>query len=180
MKILFILRRVVICGLNQKPDFARVGFRLGIAMILSVAVIGVNAQKSQRDSPNSALPAQSHPERDAATDPQAGEEVTVQVEDEVALAAMASIYSTTSVFIVITLGLFGLRVSSKFRSRQAVVPASESARAEDSHDADWVQEKEIVEAFEADSEPHSETRKSKTVIIEEPGFAFEPATKSDQ
>ena len=137
MKNLFILRQFVICRLSQKPNFARVGFRLGTVMILPLAVFGVtphlvsqaqalqhladssHAQQSQRDSPTSALPAQSPPQRDATTDLQAGEEVTVQEEDEVALAALASIYSSTSVFIVIALGFFGLRVSHKLRSHQA-------------------------------------------------------------
>ncbi len=156
MKNLFILRQFVIRRLNRKPRFARIGFRLGTAMILSLAVVCVNAQQSQRDSPSSTLPAQSRAQRDATTDPQAGEEVTVQEEDEVALAALASIYSSTSVFIVIALGLFGLRVSHKLRSQQAV--------AQD------------------DSEPHFETRESETANVEDPGFAFafEPASESDQ
>jgi hypothetical protein len=143
-------------------------------MILSLAVICVtphlisqaqaqqhladspHAQQSRDDSPSSALPAQSHPQRDTTTDPQAGEEVTVQAEDEVALAALASIYSGTSVFIVIALGLFGLRVSHKLRSHQAVA--------------------------QADSEPHFETRESETANIEDSGlaFAFEPASESNQ
>lgn len=143
-------------------------------MILSLAVIGAtphlvsqaqeqqhladssHAQQSKRDSLSSALPAQSHPQRAGTTDPQAGEEVTVQAEDEVALAALASIYSSTSVFIVIALGLFGLRVSDKLRSHQAVA--------------------------QANSEPHFETRESETANIEDPGFAFsfERASKSDQ
>jgi hypothetical protein len=115
-----------------------------------------HAQQSRRDSPSSALPAQSHPQREATTDPQAGEEVTVQAEDEVALAALASIYSSASVFIVIALGFFGLRVSHKLRSHQAVA--------------------------QADSETHFETRESATANIEDPGcvFAFERASKSDQ
>jgi hypothetical protein len=172
MKNFFILRQLVICRLSQEPRLARVGFRLGTAMILSLAVICVtphlisqaqaqqhpddstHAQQSRRDSPSSALPAQSHSQRDAATDPQAGEEVTVQAEDEVALAALASIYSGTSVFIVIALGLFGLRVSSKLRSHQAVA--------------------------QADSEPHFETRESETANTEDPGFAFQPAAESNQ
>ena len=172
MKNLFILRQSVLCRLNQEPRLARVGFRLGTAMILSLAVICVtphltsqaqaqqhladstHAQQSRRDSPSSALPAQSHPQRDATGDPQAGEEVTVQAEDEVALAAMASIYSSASVFIFIALGLFGLRVSHKLRSHQAVA--------------------------QADSEPHFETRESETANIEDPGFAFQPASESDQ
>ena len=163
------------CGLNREPSFAWVGFRLGTAMILPLARYyrgsspgfagrknsstlrdSTHAQQSRRDSPSSALPAQSHPQREATTDPQAGEEVTVQAEDEVALAALASIYSSASVFIVIALGFFGLRVSHKLRSHQAVA--------------------------QADSETHFETRESATANIEDPGcvFAFERASKSDQ
>ena len=105
-------------------------------MILSLVVIGgTYAQQSRRDSPSSALPAQSRPERDAA----AGEEVTLQGEDEVALAALASVYSTASVFIVIALGLFVLRVSRKLRSHRVPVQVSESVRAENSDDAHWAE-----------------------------------------
>lgn len=136
MKNLVILKQLVICSLNQRPSFARVGFRFGTAMILSLAIIGgTYAQQSRRDSSSSAFPAQSRPERDAA----AGEEVTLQGEDEVALAALASVYSTASVFIVIALGLFVLRVSRKLRSHQAVVQVSESVRAENSDDAHWAE-----------------------------------------
>jgi len=136
MKNLLILRQLVICSLNQKPTFARVGFRFGTAMIMLLAVIGgTYAQQSRRDSPSSAPPAQSRPERDAT----AGEEVSVQGEDEVALSALASVYSTTSVFIVIALGLFVLRVSRKLRSHQADVQVSETVRAENSDEAHWAE-----------------------------------------
>src|SRR6185369_13793810 len=62
--------------------------------------------------PTTALPAQSLPERDPSAAPV--EDVPVQVEDE---GAMASIFSATSVFVVIVLGLFGLLVTRKLRSR---------------------------------------------------------------
>jgi len=105
-------------------------------MILSLAIIGgTYAQQSRHDSSSSALPAQSRTERDAA----AGEEVTLQGEDEVALEALASVYSTASVFIVIALGLFVLRVSRKLRSHQAVVQVSESVPAENSDDEHWAE-----------------------------------------
>jgi len=90
--------------------------------------------------PSSALPAQSLPERDAATAPPTGDEVTVQVEDD---GALASIFSATSVFIVITLGLFGLLVSRKLRSRQALAQAAENGPAADSEDADWVENQTV-------------------------------------
>jgi hypothetical protein len=172
MKNLFIiLRQFVICRLSKEPHLVRVGFRLGTGMILSLAVIcvtpqlisqaqeqqhhadSIHAQQSQRDSPSSALPTQSPPQRDAGTEPAAGEEVPVLVEDE---NILASIFASTSVFIVIALGLFGLRVSHKLRSHQAV--------AQD------------------DSEPQFETRESETANIEGPGFAFafEPVSESDQ
>ena len=89
--------------------------------------------------PSSAIPAQSLPERDAATAPPAGEDVTIQVEDE---GALASIFSATSVFIVITLGLFGLLVSRKLRSRQTVAKAEESGSAAES-DAEWVENQTV-------------------------------------
>ena len=83
--------------------------------------------------PTSALPAQAVPERDGSANPPAAEEVSVQVEDE---GALASIFSATSVFVVIALGLFGLLVSRKLRSRQALAPTSENAFSEDT---DWVE-----------------------------------------
>ena len=120
---------------NQKPRFARVGFKFGAAMILLLAFIGgTYAQQSPRDSSSSAPAAQSRPQGDN----DAGMEVTVQGEDEVALAALASVYSTTSVFIVIALGMFGLRVSRNLRSRQAAAQLSGSPGAKDSDDADCV------------------------------------------
>ncbi len=90
--------------------------------------------------PASALRAQSLPERDASTAPPAGEEVSVQIEDE---GALASIFSATSVFIVITLGLFGLLVSRKLRSRQAVAQVSGSAHSDDSENAEWVEKQTL-------------------------------------
>ena len=103
--------------------------------------------------PSSALPAQSLPERDAATVPPAGEEVTIQVEDE---GALASIFSATSVFIVITLGLFGLRVSHKLGSRQAVAQTSERARAEDPDDADSIENQTAEGRIRAQQEAPTE------------------------
>jgi len=82
--------------------------------------------------PASALPEQTLPARDASVSPQAGEEVNVQPEDE---GAFASIFSATSVFVVIALGLFGLLVSRKLRSRQALVHTADSASSEH---AEWV------------------------------------------
>lgn len=102
--------------------------------------------------PSSALPAQSLPERDAASAPPAGEDVTIQVEDE---GALASIFSATSVFIVITLGLFGLLVSRKLRSRQAVAQAAESGSAADS-DAEWVESQTVEGRIRAQQEAPTE------------------------
>jgi hypothetical protein len=152
MKNLFILRQLVICSLNQKPSFARVGFRLGTAMILSLAVIAVTPHLVSH-AQESALPAQSLSQRDAATDPQAGEEVPVLVEDETMLA---SIFASTSVLIVIGLGLFGLLVSRKLRSRQALAKASENARSEDPADADWVENQTAEGRIRAQQEAPTE------------------------
>ena len=82
--------------------------------------------------PASALPEQTLPARDASVSPQAGEQVTVQAEDE---GAFASIFSATSVFVVVALGLFGLLVSRKLRSRQALVHTADSGFSEH---AEWV------------------------------------------
>ena len=82
--------------------------------------------------PASALPEQTLPARDASVSPQAGEEVSVQAEDE---GAFASIFSATSVFVVVALGLFGLLVSRKLRSRQALVRTADGTSSEH---ADWV------------------------------------------
>ncbi len=102
----------------------------------STAPSGEIAQNSSNWNPaigpTSVPPQQSLPQRDASVTPPAAEEVTVQAEDE---GALASIFSATSVFVVIALGLFGLLVSRKLRSRQALAKA---AGDESSDDADWV------------------------------------------
>lgn len=61
------------------------------------------------------------------------EAVNIQVEDE---GLVASIFSGTSVFVVLALGLFGLLVTRKMRSRQAL--ANESAPM--SEEAEWVED----------------------------------------
>jgi len=118
---------------------------------------GETAQTTSNWNPNlgpsSALPAQSLPERDAASGPPAGEEVTVQVEDE---GALASIFSATSVFIVITLGLFGLLVSRKLRSRQARAQAAGNGATPDSEDAEWVENQTVDGRIRAQPEAPSE------------------------
>jgi hypothetical protein len=78
--------------------------------------------------PTSDLPAKTLQQPEVAASPQ---EIKVEVEDE---GALASIFSATSVFVIITLGLFGLLVSRKLRSRQ-LVHSSDAALSED---AEWV------------------------------------------
>jgi hypothetical protein len=78
--------------------------------------------------PTSDLPAKTLQQPEVAASPQ---EIKVEVEDE---GALASIFSATSVFVIITLGLFGLLVSRKLRSRQ-LVHTSDAALSED---AEWV------------------------------------------
>lgn len=82
--------------------------------------------------PTTALPAQTLTQRDPSAGPQAAQEVGVRPEDE---GALASIFSATSVLVVIALGLFGLLVSRKLRSRQALAQASKSELSEQ---AEWV------------------------------------------
>jgi HEAT repeat protein len=67
------------------------------------------------------------PETDAS-------QVEVQPEDE---GLVASIFSGTSVFVVIALGLFGLLVTRKLRSRHALAAATEP---EFSEEAEWVED----------------------------------------
>lgn len=83
--------------------------------------------------PTSALPASTLGQPEAAS-PQAAGEVKVEVEEE---GALASIFSATSVFLVIALGLFGLLVSRKLRSRQAL---AQKSSAELSEDSEWVED----------------------------------------
>jgi HEAT repeat protein len=84
--------------------------------------------------PTSALQAGTLPQQGAVANPQSSEEVKVAVEDE---GALASIFSATSVFVVIALGLFGLLVSRKLRSRQALAKKSENAWSDE---AEWVED----------------------------------------
>jgi HEAT repeat protein len=87
--------------------------------------------------PTTELPPQSLPERDPSAP--ATEDVQVQVEDE---GALASIFSATSVFIVIALGLFGLLVTRKLRSRQALAIMKDNEIVADA-DAEWVEEQTV-------------------------------------
>lgn len=59
--------------------------------------------------------------------------VNIEIEDE---GLLASIFSATSVFVVLTLGLFGLLVSRKLRSRQQLVREEEPM----SEEAEWVED----------------------------------------
>jgi len=74
--------------------------------------------------PMSDLPPELFPKQTAAVTP----EVEVQAEDE---GLVASIFSGTSVFLVVALGLFGLIVSRKLRSQQALVHTAETSLPED-------------------------------------------------
>ena len=94
-------------------------------------------QLESTDGPATALPAQSLPGRDPA--PPSADNVPVQVEDE---GALASIFSATSVFIVVALGLFGLLVSRKLRSRQALALMKKNEVVADA-DAEWVEEQTV-------------------------------------
>lgn len=75
--------------------------------------------------PMSDLPPEPFPKQTAAVTPDfAASEIEVQGEDE---GLGASIFSGTSVFIVMVLGLFGLIVSRKLRSRQPIVHTAETS-----------------------------------------------------
>lgn len=102
--------------------------------------------------PTAALPAQTLPQPEAAAaSPGPGEsQVGVQVEDE---GLFASIFSLTSVFVVIALGLFGLLVSRKLRSRQALALAAEASLSEE---AAWVDDETSEGTIRAHSEQGGE------------------------
>ncbi len=69
----------------------------------------------------------------AADNPRPAEQISVAAGDE---GAMASIFSATSVVVIIVLGLFGLLVTRKLRSRQALTVVSESTALEDAEQVD--------------------------------------------
>jgi len=74
------------------------------------------------------------PQRDASVPPPAAQtEVTVEPQQE---SFVASIFSATSVFVVMALGLFGLLVSRKMRSRQA----AQKADVVLDEDPDWAED----------------------------------------
>jgi len=79
--------------------------------------------------PMSDLPPEPFPRQTAATNESAGSQIEVQAEDDEGL--VASIFSGTSVVLVMALGLFGLIVSRKLRSRQAIVHTAETSLLED-------------------------------------------------
>ena len=81
--------------------------------------------------PESQLPSAQLPQKSAPFAP-AESQVSVEVEDE---GLVASIFSGTSVFVVMAVGLFGLLVSRKLRSRQAATHAAEPALSEE---GEWV------------------------------------------
>jgi HEAT repeat protein len=97
--------------------------------------LGETAQNSsnwnQQMGPASELPSQTLPARD----PSAPADIPVQVEDE---GALASIFSATSVFVVIALGLFGLLVSRKLRSRQSGATTKDEKRFQE-FDEHWAE-----------------------------------------
>jgi HEAT repeat protein len=80
-------------------------------------------------------PQQSAPGDSSAAAPEADpSQVEIQPEDE---GLVASIFSGTSVFVVIALGLFGLLVTRKLRSRQALAFATQPDL---SAEAEWVED----------------------------------------
>lgn len=79
--------------------------------------------------PMSDLPPEPFPNQTAAGNPEwAASQIEGQAEDE---GLVASIFSGTSVFLVVALGLFGLIVSRKLRSRQPLVYTAETSLPDD-------------------------------------------------
>ena len=77
----------------------------------------------------------SQPVSQVAAAPEAAQpQIEVQADNE---GLVASIFSGTSVFVVMALGLFGLLVTRRLRSRQALAQVSET---EFSEEAEWVED----------------------------------------
>lgn len=76
--------------------------------------------------PQASAPAASQPAQ-AADASLAPSEIEIQPEDD---GMVASVFSGSSVFVVMALGLFGLLVSRKLRSRQVVVAAKDETESE--------------------------------------------------
>lgn len=95
--------------------------------------------------PQTELPSQTLPTRDPSAPT---EDVPVQVEDE---GALASIFSATSVFVVVALGLFGLLVTRKLRSRQALAAINKEEAVD--ADAEWVHEQTVEGRIRPRTEP---------------------------
>ena len=89
--------------------------------------------------PTSEAPTAGLPEQAAA--PAANEApVNIEIEDE---GLAASIFSGTSVFIVLTLGLVGLLVTRKLRSRQEVIHDEEEPLSDE---VEWVEDEMVSNA----------------------------------
>ncbi len=88
-------------------------------------------------------------------------EIEIQPEED---GLIASVFSGSSVFVVMALGLFGLLVSRKLRSRQAVVAASGKDRVVE-NDAEPVAEKVAVEAANRKEPGSSLVRTSETARV---------------
>jgi HEAT repeat protein len=88
--------------------------------------------------------------------PEAGQQqIEVQAEDE---GLVASIFSGTSVFVVMALGLFGLLVTRKLRSRQAL---AHSAASELAAEAEWVEDElASEESLQVRNAPSAEANNS--------------------
>jgi len=108
--------------------------------------------------PNSDRPAETQPAQDAP----------VQVEEE---GSLASVFSFTSIFVVIVLGLFGVLVTRKLRSRQAIARMEEVLPDEE---AEWVED----ETSEGTIRPQigASTALSKTAGAAMTGGPSRPAT----
>jgi HEAT repeat protein len=98
-------------------------------------------------APSSDFLAQAVPSQDAPSNPPASESASIQPED-----ALASIFSATSVFVIVALGLFGLLVSRKLRSRHAMTELVESPLAEH---AEWVENQTLEGRIRVHQQPET-------------------------
>lgn len=107
--------------------------------------------------PTSDLPPEPFPKQTDSSK-SAGSRVGLQDEDE---GLAASVFSGTSVFLIMTLGLFGLIVSRKLRSRDAVVHTAETSLSDE---IDWEDQLSLGTESGVNGAHKSDSRSSSSLV----------------
>jgi HEAT repeat protein len=124
---------------QQKLDSAPLKLSSPVDDLSSKSPEGQNSQAASTSlvASSSSEPANQPETPVTPVNTQPADEVSVAAEDE---GALASVFSATSVFVIIALGLFGWLVTRKLRSRQALATTSDSKSSED---AAWVDQQTL-------------------------------------